>query len=116
MRDSGAFAVNPLHGEAEWVAALFASSAPDRFDRVTRRPSGLIRSPAPIEAAHAVADCTVERTRPAGDHMIVVGTVCSVTHLDHDSAVPYGYHRYGGLPRPVPAAAAESVVPARPGE
>lgn len=115
VRDSGAFAVNLLHGGAEWVAALFASGAPDRFDRVAWRPSALTRSPALVEAAHAVADCTVERTHPAGDHVIVVGTVRAVTHLDHDSALLYGYRRYGGLPRPVPAAAAEAAVPADPG-
>lgn len=106
----GAFAVNLLHGEAEWVAALFASGAPDRFDRVAWRPSGLTRSPALVEAAHAVADCTVERTHAAGDHMIVVGAVRAVTHLHHDSALLYGFRRYGELPRPVPAAAGDSGI------
>ncbi|MQS39982.1 flavin reductase family protein, partial [Streptomyces katsurahamanus] len=37
---SGAFAVNLLHGGAERVAALFASGAPDRFERVAWRPAG----------------------------------------------------------------------------
>jgi flavin reductase (DIM6/NTAB) family NADH-FMN oxidoreductase RutF len=104
---SGAFAVNLLHGESEWVAALFASGAPDRFDRVAWRPSRLTRSPALIEAAHAVAECAVERTHAAGDHVIVVGAVRAVEHLDHDSALLYGFRRYGELPRPVPAGAGE---------
>src|SRR3990170_7022726 len=36
---SGAFAVNLLHGGAQSVASLFASDVPDRFQRVSWRPS-----------------------------------------------------------------------------
>ncbi|MEU6825506.1 flavin reductase family protein [Streptomyces atriruber] len=100
--DSGAFAVNLLHGEADWVAALFASGAPDRWERVAWRPFGRTRSPALVEAAHAVAECTVERTHPSGDHVIVVGAVRSVERYRHGSALLYGFRRYGELAPGVP--------------
>ncbi|CAL9674505.1 Flavin reductase (NADPH) (plasmid) [Streptomyces sp. enrichment culture] len=94
VRTSGSFAVNLLHGGAEQVAALFASGAPDRFDRVAWRPAGLTRSPALIEAAHSIAECAVDRTYPAGDHVIVVGTMHTVERLRQDSALLYGFRRY----------------------
>ena len=93
--DSGAFAVNLLHGDAEWVASLFASGAPDRFDRVPWRPTGFTNSPALVEAAHAVGDCTVDRTYPAGDHVIVVGVVRAIERFRTDSALLYGFRQYG---------------------
>ncbi|CAM5626254.1 Flavin reductase OS=Streptomyces alboniger OX=132473 GN=CP975_15210 PE=3 SV=1 [Streptomyces alboniger] len=100
---SGAFAVNLLHGDADWVAALFASGAPDRFDRVAWRPAGHTRSPALTEAAHAVADCALERTHPSGDHVIVVGAVRAVERYDRESALLYGFRRYGEWSPRVPA-------------
>ncbi|MFJ2770403.1 flavin reductase family protein [Streptomyces sp. NPDC087300] len=108
---SGAFAVNLLHGEADWVAALFASGAPDRFEKVAWRPVGHTRSPALIEAAHAVAECTVARTHPSGDHVIVVGTVRAVERFrgfGRESALLYGFRRYGEWPPGVPAAVGDS--------
>jgi flavin reductase (DIM6/NTAB) family NADH-FMN oxidoreductase RutF len=101
---SGAFAVNLLHGGAEWVASLFASGAPDRFDRVSWRPAALTRSPVLIEAAHTMAECVVDTTYSVGDHVIVVGMVRAVERLHADSALLYGYRRYGQWPlltRPV---------------
>ncbi|MFF1306281.1 flavin reductase family protein [Streptomyces sp. NPDC058307] len=102
--DSGAFAVNLLHGEAEWVAALFASGAPDRFDRVTWRPSRHTNSPALVDAAHAIAECTVDRAHPAGDHVIVVGAVRSVERFRQESALLYGFRRYNEWSQTEPAA------------
>jgi flavin reductase (DIM6/NTAB) family NADH-FMN oxidoreductase RutF len=102
---SGAFAVNLLHGEAQWVAALFASGAPDRFERVPWRRTAQTRSPALIEAAHAVAECTVDRTHPAGDHVIVVGRVCAVERFRTDSALLYGFRRYNQWSQTAPAGA-----------
>jgi flavin reductase (NADH) len=101
---NGAFAVNLLHGDAQWVASLFASGEPDRFDRVAWRPAAHTRSPMLIEAAHTIADCTVDSTYPAGDHVIVVGMVRAVERLPVDGALLYGYRRYSQWPlatRPV---------------
>lgn len=92
---SGAFAVNLLHGEAEGVAALFASGAADRFDRVAWRPTGKTGSPALLEASHTVAECTVERSHPTGDHVIVVGRVCGVQRLRDEIPLLYGFRQYG---------------------
>jgi flavin reductase (DIM6/NTAB) family NADH-FMN oxidoreductase RutF len=102
---SGAFAVNLLHGEAEEVAALFASGAPDRFDRVLWRPTGHTQSPALVEAAHSVGDCTVERTYPAGDHVIVVGVVQAIERFRTGSALLYAFRQYGQWARTAPAPA-----------
>ncbi|ELS50237.1 flavin reductase family protein [Streptomyces viridochromogenes] len=98
----GAFAVNLLHGDAESVAALFASGATDRFERVAWKPSARTGSPALVEAAHAVADCTVVRSHPAGDHVIVVGAVRAVEHYDRGSALLYGFRQYGQWSRSLP--------------
>ncbi|MFG2169106.1 flavin reductase family protein [Micromonospora chersina] len=92
---SGAFAVNLLHAGAQPVAALFASGAPDRFDRVTWRPAPLTGSPALTDAAHTIADCVVDQIHPAGDHMIVVGMVRAVERLRDRSALLYGFRQYG---------------------
>lgn len=104
---SGAFAVNLLRGDAEPVAALFASGAVDRFEQVAWKPSARTGSPALVEAAHAIADCTVERTHPAGDHVIVVGVVQAVERFRPQSALLYGFRQYGEWSRslPVPGAA-----------
>lgn len=102
---SGAFAVNLLHGEAQWVASLFASGAPDRFERVPWRPTGHTFSPALIEAAHAVADCTVDRAHPAGDHVIVVGLVRAIERFRTDSALLHGFRRYSQWSQTAPAGA-----------
>jgi flavin reductase (DIM6/NTAB) family NADH-FMN oxidoreductase RutF len=90
----GGFAVNLLHGDAQEVAALFASGAPDRFDRVSWRPGRDGGSPVLVDAAHAVADCLVERMHPAGDHVIVVGAVRSVERFREGSALLYGFREY----------------------
>jgi flavin reductase (DIM6/NTAB) family NADH-FMN oxidoreductase RutF len=92
--DSGAFAVNLLHGRAQSVAALFASGAPDRFDRVVWQPSPISGSPALTDAAHTIADCVVDRVHPAGDHTIVVGVVHAVERLRDRSALLYGFRQY----------------------
>jgi flavin reductase (DIM6/NTAB) family NADH-FMN oxidoreductase RutF len=92
---SGGFAVNLLHSGAQWVAALFASGVPDRFERVAWRPTAHTRSPALIEAAHAVAECTVDDAHPVGDHVIVVGIVRAIERFGTGSALLYGYRRYG---------------------
>jgi flavin reductase (DIM6/NTAB) family NADH-FMN oxidoreductase RutF len=100
---SGAFAVNLLHGDAEWVASLFASGAPDRFDRVLWRPTRHTRSPALVEATHAVGDCAVDRTFPVGDHVIVVGVVRAIERFRDDSALLYGFRQYSRWSRTAPA-------------
>ncbi|MER6720314.1 flavin reductase family protein [Streptomyces halstedii] len=94
-----AFAVNLLHDRAEGAATLFASGAPDRFEKVewVREPeSGL---PHLVEDAHTVADCRVSETLSVGDHVVVFGEVLQVkVRADRPSSpLLYGMRRYGSL-------------------
>ncbi|RKT88975.1 NADH-FMN oxidoreductase RutF, flavin reductase (DIM6/NTAB) family [Saccharopolyspora antimicrobica] len=94
-----AFAVNLLHEGAESTATLFASGAPDRFDRVdwVREPGTGV--PQLVEDAHTVANCQVGETLPVGDHIVVFGEVVDVT--THATLPPrpllYGMRRYWSL-------------------
>jgi flavin reductase (NADH) len=99
LLEVSAFAVNLLCDHAEPVAQLFASGAPDRFDRgewVRHPESGM---PHLMEDAHSVADCRVSRTLPVGDHVVVFGEVLRVSTLADAPASPllYGTRRYWSL-------------------
>ncbi|QKW35621.1 flavin reductase family protein [Actinomadura sp. NAK00032] len=98
----GAFAVNLLHADARRTAELFASGAPDRFDRVAWRAGAA--GPHLPAAAHAVADCAVRSPVPAGDHVVVFGEVYAVTGYDDRGPLLYGLRRYGSWPRARPGA------------
>ncbi|HEX6342491.1 flavin reductase family protein [Umezawaea sp.] len=93
---TASFAVNLLHEAARGTAELFASGAPDRFDRVewTRSPRGA--NPHLVADAHAVADCRVTGTVGVGDHVVLFGQVLDVRHLPGDDRAPllYGFRRY----------------------
>lgn len=102
LLDNGTFSVNLLAHHARAAAALFASGAPDRFDRVAwRRPDSNGDSaggPHLYRAAHAVADCRVDRQSLVGDHVMVLG---EVTGTDQESASPpllYGRRDYAVWP------------------
>ena len=90
-----AFTVNFLHDRARGVAELFASGAPDRFDKVTweARTSG----PGLPEAAHAVAECRVVAAESVGDHVVVFGEVFGVELTTDDCPLLYGRRRYASF-------------------
>ncbi|MFH9619205.1 flavin reductase family protein [Streptomyces pratensis] len=94
-----AFAVNLLHDQAEPSADLFASGAPDRFDRVEWTRETESGPPHLTEDAHTIADCRVSGTLPVGDHVVVLGEVLQVTTQDGQPSSPllYGMRRYGSL-------------------
>ncbi|MFD8012202.1 flavin reductase family protein [Streptomyces sp. NPDC058955] len=94
-----AFSVNLLHEGAGPVADLFASGAPDRFDRVRWTPEAESGLPHLIEDAHTIADCRVSDTRQVGDHVVVFGEVVRVGGRSNRAAAPllYGMRRYGSL-------------------
>jgi flavin reductase (NADH) len=96
MLRTSSFAVNLLHEAARGTAELFASGAPDRFDRVewTRSPHGA--NPHLDGEAHAIADCRITGTVDVGDHVVVFGQVLDVRHLTGEDRVPllYGFRRY----------------------
>jgi flavin reductase (NADH) len=93
-----AFTVNFLHDGAQDTAELFASGAPDRFDRVTWRagPGG----PGLPEAAHAIADCRVVAAESVGDHVVVFGGVFGIEQSAGHRPLLYGRRTYASFPSP----------------
>ncbi|MCI3934559.1 flavin reductase family protein [Streptomyces sp. AN091965] len=96
--DRGEFAVNLLHAEAQTTAELFASGAPDRFDRVPWHLDGDCAGPHLRQDAHAVADCWTRTPQPVGDHVIVFGEVYGVTNGSRCRPLLYGLRRYSVWP------------------
>ncbi|SCD59257.1 NADH-FMN oxidoreductase RutF, flavin reductase (DIM6/NTAB) family [Streptomyces sp. Termitarium-T10T-6] len=99
--DSGRFAVNLLHGTAQPAAALFASGAPDRFDRVhwehdTDDPDA--GGPHLFHDAHAIADCEVESRHRSGDHLVVIASVLRVSQFPGRAELVYGRREYRTWP------------------
>ncbi|MCX4904522.1 flavin reductase family protein [Streptomyces sp. NBC_00878] len=94
----GAFAVNLLHGGARPTAELFASGAPDRFNRVRWQHDAQRGGPHLVEDAHTVADCRISQRHHVGDHTVVFGEVFQVT--DHCDPHPllYGMRQYAAWP------------------
>ncbi|WUF75131.1 flavin reductase family protein [Streptomyces nojiriensis] len=106
----GHFALNLLHERARGTSDLFASGAPDRFDRVEwRLPLGA-GGPHLTSDAHAVADCAVVRAVGFGDHTAVFAEVRRVTVRDDRDPLLYGLRRYA----PWSAAAAAPQPAAQP--
>lgn len=91
----GVFAVNLVHDGARATAELFASGAPDRFERVRWLPG--TAGPHLPDDAHAVADCAVSRTEQVGDHHVVFGEVLRAGVAEHPEPLLYGMRRYAKL-------------------
>ncbi|MDT0473607.1 flavin reductase family protein [Streptomyces sp. DSM 41014] len=93
------FAVNLLHRRARSTAELFASGAPDRFDRVTWHAPAGTGGPHLLEAAHTVADCAVTTDQVVGDHVVIMGRVTRVTRLaEEQHPLLYGLRRFATWP------------------
>jgi flavin reductase (NADH) len=95
---TGTFSVNLLAHHAQPAAALFASGAPDRFDRVAWHRPDSAGGPHLYRAAHAIADCRVDQHSLIGDHVMVLG---EVTRTDQDFAsapLLYGRREYAAWP------------------
>jgi flavin reductase (DIM6/NTAB) family NADH-FMN oxidoreductase RutF len=112
------FAVNLLHDRAKWVAELFASGDPGRFDRIRWTNSPLSGGPHLVEEAHTMADCRVAGTTQVGDHAVVFGEVYAVGDSVVAPANPllYGLRSYWSLGQtaplldPAPATADEAAA------
>ncbi|GAB4585527.1 flavin reductase family protein [Nocardia sp. IFM 10818] len=98
MLERGAFAVNLLHRGAHRTADLFASGAPDRFDRVTWQFEPGHGGPHLVEAAHTIADCRIASRRDVGDHAVIFGEVFATTRLCDREPLLYGLRRYAEWP------------------
>ncbi|MGC5053372.1 flavin reductase family protein [Micromonospora sp. DT48] len=93
------FAVNLLRDHAERAAQLFASGAPDRFEKVAWAPDPASGMPHLVDDAHTTADCRVSNAMPVGDHVVVFGTVLRIrAHaVAPVSPLLYGMRRYWSL-------------------
>lgn len=75
---AGEFALNILPREARVAAELFASEAPDVFDRVDWTVPRGATGPHLRTDAHTVANCAVVGHASHGDQVVVFARVCEV--------------------------------------
>jgi flavin reductase (NADH) len=108
VQDRGAFAVNVLHARGIEAAEVFASGAPDRFERVPWEPSALLSLPELPHHAHAVAECAVTAAHDAGDHTVVIGRVLAARVRPGARPLVYGTRRFTSWPWPVPSPAPDA--------
>jgi flavin reductase (DIM6/NTAB) family NADH-FMN oxidoreductase RutF len=96
----GGFALNLLCTNAQADAELFASGAPDRFQRVRWKMDQADQGPHLLDSAHSTADCRVLCQLSFGDHTVVFGEVTAIT--EHSDARPlmYGLHEFAQWPDP----------------
>lgn len=93
-----AFTVNLLHDRARAVAELFASAAPDRFDRVHWQRPPEAGGAHLVRAAHAILDCRLSGSAEVGDHVVAFGEVHTILKLSDDLPLMYGYRHYASWP------------------
>lgn len=104
VRESGSFAVNLLHARGRPAAELFASGAPDRFDRVVWRAGAYDAGPHLTEDAHIIADCSVVGDQVVGDHAVLMGEVRAAVPVRRERPLLYGLRRFSVWPHPVDGA------------
>lgn len=95
---AGEFAMNLLHQGARATAELFASGAPDRFDRVEWSVPPAAAGPHLSSDAHAVANCVVVRHHTHGDHVVVFAEVRDVHVNTTPAPLLYGLRQYASWP------------------
>lgn len=99
VTDSGLFAVNLLHEDAQGTAELFASGDPDRFQLLPWEQTPDAAGPHLVRDAHTVADCGVVLTQRVGDHVTVYGEVRRVVRRHHQRPLLYGLRQFRAWPR-----------------
>lgn len=85
----GSFGVNILAGNGSRAALAFARRDTALCSDFGTEP-GILGNPLLVDDAVAYADCDVEQTIPAGDHVIVIGRVRQASHTEQ---APLGYLR-----------------------
>jgi len=96
--EHGGFALNLLHADAQADAELFASGAPDRFQRVRWKMDQADQGPHLPDRAHSTADCRVLRHLSFGDHTVVFGEVTAITQRSDAYPLMYGLHQFAQWP------------------
>lgn len=90
IRAAGSFCVNILGAEHETISRQFSRPG-DKFAGVGWRAES---TGAPVFSdALAWIDCTIHEVVKAGDHAVVIGSVCALGARDHGG--PLGYYRGG---------------------
>jgi flavin reductase (DIM6/NTAB) family NADH-FMN oxidoreductase RutF len=92
--DSGSFAVNLLHDNAQGTAELFASGNQRRFEMTPWEHSRDAAGPHLVRDAHTVADCDVVLTQKMGDHVTVFGTARRITPGRTRPPLLYGLRQF----------------------
>jgi flavin reductase (DIM6/NTAB) family NADH-FMN oxidoreductase RutF len=103
LLESKAFAVNFLAAGRGDLASRFASKDDDKFTGVAWRPSVAAKgSPILADDSVAYAECLIDRTIEAGDHVLIIG---SVEGGAVRSGTPLMYYRrtYAAWPEEQPA-------------
>jgi flavin reductase (DIM6/NTAB) family NADH-FMN oxidoreductase RutF len=95
IEQAGSFTVNYLAEGREDVAMDFATKSDSKFDgKVFITPAVGLGGPVLIQDSAAYAACEVAQIVPAGDHMIVVGTVVEGAAKDDCHALAYAQRRF----------------------
>lgn len=100
IEETGAFCVNLLAAEQQWLSERMATRGADKFRDVRWVPAPATGSPV-LQGGLGHVDCRVESVHPAGDHLLVVGRVHDLGHTDAEDALLYyrgGYGATGALP------------------
>lgn len=95
IAQAGAFAVNILAEDGEWLSRLFASRGESRFAKVRYR-FGQVGVPI-LEDALAIIECRVQEQVPGGDHTIFIGHVVSTDVRSTGKPLLYFRSGYGQL-------------------
>ncbi|MDQ6604574.1 MAG: flavin reductase family protein [Chloroflexota bacterium] len=90
IEEAGAFAVNVLPEDDEFLADRFANRAPLVNATFSGVPYRTATTGAPLlRAAIASFDCRLHATHPGGDHRIFVGEVLTFAENDGDPLLAY---------------------------
>ncbi|WP_432158436.1 MULTISPECIES: flavin reductase family protein [unclassified Streptomyces] len=98
MLGAGAFAVNMLRANREWVSAHFAARDADRFAAVDWRPTDSLGLPWLPDHTVAYAECRLDSAIAAGDHTVVIGTIVGGDALRTHGPLMYWRREYAAWP------------------
>ncbi|MCO5995878.1 flavin reductase family protein [Actinoallomurus rhizosphaericola] len=99
--EHGGFALNLLRADAQAAAELFASGAPDRFQRVRWTMNPGAEGPHLEDVAHSTADCRLLHQTTIGDHTVVYGQVTRINERGDVRPLMYGLREFAQWPASV---------------
>ncbi|MFI8931140.1 flavin reductase family protein [Streptomyces sp. NPDC053474] len=98
MLGTGAFAVNFLRDNREWLSAHFAARRADRFAAVAWQPTPRHGLPWLPSDTSAYAECVLTSAITAGDHTVVIGTIVDGDVRQARGPLMYWRREYAGWP------------------